>query len=942
MNRIRAIFTALALATIASPDLAADAAKKHVVKLPELSAPAEIRRDSNNIAHIMSRNEHDLFLLQGYVHAQDRLFQMDVSRRTGSGTLAELLGPGALASDVPLRTLGVRRAAENSLRALSQRARRVLAAYAAGVNAYVANHPLPVEYGALEISRFEPWTALDSLVVLKLFVGVPDVSDIERTVTLATYRETGAAAGFDGETLFFADVFRVAPFEPVTTLGKALGQMSAAHSKPGSRVAPNDKKRWQRTTALAQDYMAKMAQAPWLQRRLDRERRRGSNEWVISGAHTTTGAPMLANDPHLALSEPAIFYPLHLHNVRTGFNVIGDGFTGVPLVAIGHNRRLAWGATINPLDLSDVYSEQIVPDPDSPSGFSSVYQGELEPVIALAEHYRVNQPGNGVFDDVVPAPPSDQVPAATLIVPRRNMGPIISLDAASGTALSVQSVTMSPTRELDALLAFNGARDLADFKKGLQFFDSSSFNFAYADVDGNIAYLTTGEIPVREDLQRGAVDGLPPFFIREGSGGNEWLAVQNPQPNQALPHEILPMSEMPRLVNPPAGWFANSNNDPVGNTLDNNVVNDPRPGGGIYYLNSGYAEGIRAARAVAMIENLLSSGDNKISFEEMQAMQADVALGDAQVFVPFITRALENARLPGAAPALAALAANPSLVAAVARLQDWDFTSPTGIKEGYDAADEGNQLAEPGETEIAASVATTLYSVWRGQFIGNTLDATLAPFNLPGPNSGVTLAALRHLLDNFDANLGFGASGLNFFVVQDVDDPYARRDILLLQSLVDALERLAGEAFAAAFDYSTDMNDYRWGKLHRVVFQHPLGDPFNVPPALGNFPSPLPGLPGIPTDGGLESIDFAAHDARADSAEDFMFSSGPVSRTVSRVTRGKKIAGRTVVHGGTSAVQSDPNYLDQLPLWLSNEYLPMRFKRRDIKRDTASITLFRP
>jgi acyl-homoserine lactone acylase PvdQ len=152
------------------------------------------------------------------------------------------------------------------------------------------------------------------------------------------------------------------------------------------------------------------------------------------------------------------------------------------------------------------------------------------------------------------------------------------------------------------------------------------------DVEGNIAYFTSAELPLREDLQAGAVNGLPPFFIRNGTGGNEWLAVSHAQPGQAIPYEILLYAEMPQIVNPPAGFFVNANNDPAGVSLDNDVLNQQRPGGGIYYLNAGY-DGIRAGRITALLRAELA-GDGTVSFADSQRIQADTALVDGGFFVP--------------------------------------------------------------------------------------------------------------------------------------------------------------------------------------------------------------------------------------------------------------------------------------------------------------------
>src|SRR6266540_3755689 len=199
--------------------------------LPGLLDAASVARDGNGIAHVLARNDHDLYFLQGWVHAQDRLFQMDVSRRIPSGTLAELFGTGALPSDVQLRTLGLRRAAARSVPVLSDGTKAALQAYADGVNAWIAGHQPPPEYAALGLTSVEPWTPLDSVTIGKAiaFQLSFDV-DIENTLDYLRYVGTGAALGFDGNALFYDDAFRLAPFSDASTVPDATAAVASAHA----------------------------------------------------------------------------------------------------------------------------------------------------------------------------------------------------------------------------------------------------------------------------------------------------------------------------------------------------------------------------------------------------------------------------------------------------------------------------------------------------------------------------------------------------------------------------------------------------------------------------------------------------------------------------------------------------------------------------------------
>jgi penicillin amidase len=893
-----------------------------------LPSGARVVRDARGIAHISARNAGDLYFTQGWVHAQDRLFQMDTRRRIANGTLAELVGPAGLPTDVQLRTIGLHRAAARSLPELSPQARDGLAAYADGVNAWVASHPLPPEYAALELTKFRPWTALDSVGVAKLIAfGLSfDLSDIDRTLTLLAYRITGPNAGFDPDKLFFEDLFRSQPFTSASTVPDAEGtaprtgtaRTEAARTAALGATTTTGTARLATVVRLGRAYLEKAAKVPALGSALaGKGEGAGSNQWAVSGRKSASGRPMVANDPHLELGAPSTFYPNHLRAGAT--DVIGASFAGAPAVVVGHNRFISWGATVNPMDVTDVYVETIVPEPGTPSGLATMYKDKREPIEAIPETFRQNNPGSGRDDDLTVVPAGGQIPPATLVVPRRNYGPLIQLNLPNHSGLSVQYTGFSATHEIETFQIWDDARGLDDFRRGLESFDVGGQNWAYADVHGNIAYFTSAELPLREDLEAGSVFGLPPFLVRTGTGGNEWLALRHRQPGQAIPYEILPAAEMPHTVNPRNGFFVNANNDPIGTSLDNDPLNQFRPTGGIYYLNPGY-DGMRGGRVTELLRKRFSGG-GKASLRDLQRIQADTVLVDAEFFVPHMLKALADAR-KSSEPALAAFAKDAAVTEAVGRLQAWDRSTPTGISEGYDASDVNGRRRSPSRQEVRNSVAATIYAAWRSQFIKDVIDTPLeAAGSLPGPDSQLSLTALKHLLETFGTRGGVGASGIDFFPVPGVASAPDRRDLVILRSLDRALDKLAGPDFAPAFGGSTDQDDYRWGRLHRVTLSHPLGGPFDVPPGAGAFPPPLAGLTGIPTDGGFNTVDASSHDARAAGANGFTFDSGPANRFVSRADR-KDVYAETSLPGGTSGVPGTPFYVNLLPSWLTNDAYP--------------------
>lgn len=895
-------------------------------RLTGLRETATITVDKEGISHVRASNEHDLYFMQGWVHAGERLFQMDYNRHLASGTLAELVGTAALSSDVQLRTIGLRRAAQRSYAAASPRTRAVLDGYARGVNAWAEAHSLPPEYPALQLSTFDPWLPVDSVLIGKLLAFQLSFDlDITRTVALQSYVQAGEFWGFDGVKLFSEDLWRSAGFELNATVPDAAVATALRLGRDGEQRGM-ERARTERhsdsSVNLMREYLERVRDIPAFRGILHPKARGGSNLWAVSGALTENGRPLIANDPHLPLGLPSTFFPMGLE--LDDEPVFGSTLPGVAGVIQGYNKRIAWGSTNNLVDVTDTFSEQVKSDPSSPSGLSTLFKGSLEHLIPIPETFRANI-GGKLLDIAA----GGDIPSATLVMPRRDGGPIIALDPGTGAALSVQYVGFGPTQEVEAFLLFNRARNIDDFKAALQHFDVGSQNFGYADVNGNIGYFTSGEIPVREDLQLGTVNGVPPWFVRNGQGGNEWLPVPNPPPNQATPHEILPFVELPQTVNPAAGFFVSSNNDPAGVTRDNDPLNQLRSGGGLYYLAYSWDRGFRAARVNKRLQGLLQTGDRRVSFKEMQVIQADVILRDAEVLRPFIVRAFDRAAsdLSAAAP-LRALASDAGIVEAIGRLRRWNGATPTGIAQGYDASDTPSRLEAPSEVEIRASIAASIYSAWRSRMIASVIDGALAAKGgLPLPDDQDSLAAMRNLLDNFSKNGGKGASGIDFFAVPGIVKAADRRDLVILNSLRAALDVLG----SAEFFGSANQNDYRWGRLHRIIFEHPLGGPFNIPAGGG----------ALATDGGFETVDAATHSARAMRPDEFMFRDGPVHRTVVAL-REDEVHAESIWPGGTSGVLGSPNYSQFLKRWLTNETVKLRLGTDEAQRHGATVERFFP
>ena len=943
---VSTLFVLVSSDAIANEELANGA-----VEIPCLQGEVEAILDRDGVPHIFAENDHDLLCVEGYIHARDRFFQMDLTRRQVSGDLAEVVGVSALGGDVQNRTIGLRRAAERSFDVLTPNEVALLQAYTDGVNAYIANNPLPIEYGLLELTEARPWDPIDSLVIGKAIAASLSLDiDIGPTLQLQGFIEAGIAGGFDGQALFFEDVRRSAPMDPAATVLDATGAPPFI-----AKIQKASRTKLASAAAGAKRVQKKLEQASNITRLMNRrELEIGSNEWGVAGEHTSSGRPIIANDPHLSLNIPSTFYEWHLvvENDPTNgpMNVSGVGFPGAPAVILGQNEHVTWGATTNPMDVSDVFQDTLIVGGCEQSLACIVSDGIQHEVLIDVTQYSANNPGDGILDNVtvVPLPP-DQTTIAT--VPFRSFGPILDITDPSvivgggtTTALVLQFTGFHATRELSAFSAWNRAQNLTEFVAGLQDFDFGSQNFAYADDQGNLAYFASAENPLRKDLEDGGVTGLPPYFIRDGSGPNNWVPDPLQTQGQAIPYAVLPFAEMPQTVNPENGFFVNANNDPAGVSLDNNPLNQVRPSKptAIYYLNPSFAIGMRAGRITRLVGDQIEAG-KKISYGDMQNFQANTQQLDAELMTPFLLEAFANASDPGAPAELAALVADPSVTEAVGRLSTWDFSTPTGIPEGYDAHDnDGKRTPSVPKKEAEASVAATIYNMWRGQAIRATVDATLASFGL-GVGSGDALKAVYNLLSQ-DTFTGIGASGVDFFpepaALTDAED---RRDAVLLSALRSALDLLASNNFAAAFGNSTDQDDYRWGKLHRITFDHPFVDAFNIPPAAG-FDNVSPELTGLARDGGYNVVNASGFSARADSLNGFKFGGGPVRRYVGEGGANwgpvGDIRGVNVMPGGPSEDASSPEYATQLGTWLTADYHKVRMGREPNQANAISVETF--
>jgi penicillin amidase len=510
-----------------------------------LTAPVEVRRDAWGVPQIYAQNEHDLFFAQGYTHAQDRLWQMEMNRHVSSGSLSQLFGKGTVSTDRYLRTLGMHRNAERNWQLLEPGSRAILEAYAQGVNAFIDTHrgSLPVEFSILHVDP-RPWTPVDSLAWVEMMafsLGQNHQMELQRAGLVQQLGEAGVRQLLPGN--LDEDPLIVSPAEG----GYGAGA-------PPAPVSP---------------LLNALLGGPPLVR--------GSNAWVVHGSRTATGKPILANDTHLGLEMPSIWYENGLHGGR--FDTAGFSFAGLPLVIIGHNARVAWGISSMNGDAQDLYVETF-----NPSGQYKV-----------GEEWRAPE----IIKESIPLPGGASEPIQVRVT---RHGPILNdaVDDLKGKPpLALRWVAYDGSRTFDGILHLDLATDWTTFRQALSLWCAPALNLVYADVDGHIGYQATGKIPLRVPGAQGMVP------VDGADGRNEWLG-------------IIPFDEMPRLADPPSGFIV---------TANNKVVADSYP----HMIGHDFADPYRALR----IQERLAANPH-ISLDEMKTVQGDVHSLSAAAFVPYL------------------------------------------------------------------------------------------------------------------------------------------------------------------------------------------------------------------------------------------------------------------------------------------------------------------
>ena len=568
------------------------------VKVSGISSPIDIVRDADAIPHIFAATRLDALYGLGYVHAQDRLWQMEFQRRIGHGRLSEIFGAATVPQDRFLRTVGFGRAARSAWDHLSDDSRQQIEAYVAGVNAFITTHRgrrLPPEFTLL---RFEPesFTGPDVLVWVKMMAW-----DLSANYSVELMRHDIAAR---------LGVERMAELlPPYPTDGLSI--VSSGHPRdvedqsgvrptrdvPRAAMPRSSRSIAVRATSLSASFTQGLSSGNAVVRDLlfgGVVEALGSNNWAVDGTLSATGKPLLANDPHLATHLPSLWYLAHM--TAGDFEVVGATLPGAPAVAIGRNRFIAWGETNVAADVEDLYLERLSGD-----GKTVEFQGASEPVQVIPETIIVKGASPIHLDVRV----TRHGPLVSDAINANNAESRAESRPAPLPALAFRWTALEPEDStVTAFLRLNSARNWTEFTAAMRLLVVPSQNFVYADIDGHIGYYAPGRIPVRA-----SGDGSRPS---EGwTGASEWTSY-------------VPFEELPHVLDPPDHFIVTANHRPM-------------PADYPHHISMEFPDPYRAQR----ITNLLTNR-KQLTTDDFRDIQADVVSLHAKTLLPLLLRYVQT------------------------------------------------------------------------------------------------------------------------------------------------------------------------------------------------------------------------------------------------------------------------------------------------------------
>ncbi|WGW13988.1 penicillin acylase family protein [Saxibacter everestensis] len=730
------------------------------VTVPGLAKDVTIKRDELGIPQIYAEHSDDLFYAQGFVHAQDRFFEMDYRRHVTAGRLSELVGenPDALAADKLIRTLGWRRVAEKELPLLDKSTREYLQAYADGVNAYLAGkspRQLGLAYTVLgmnnEIDSVARWSPVDSLAWLKAMAWDLKTNfndELDRAGMLSTVKEPETVDSLfpaypeDHPTIVTAKELAAGRGESVK------GTVEESASAGGAAEA--DSHAWVEGLRAGNPAGAAHKALNAVPNLLGTGDGIGSNSWVVSGELTATGKPMLANDPHLGLAAPNIWYQAGLHCKSVGeacpFDVAGFGFSGLPGIFIGHNQKVGWGFTNLGADVTDFYLEEVDGDTYRRDGEDVPLETRTEeiriagaPSVKIEVRSTVHGPLiSDAYDDAKTA--SRSVPNG-----QKDAAPAGEDDDEEAQqrrpyALSLSWTALTPGRTADAIFLLNTAENFDDVREAARSFEVPGQNIVFADTAGHIGYQTPGKIPVRNNVSDAPAPSDGSWPMPGWDSSYDWQG-------------FVDFDELPSVLDPRDGVIVTANQPVI----------EP---GAAEFLGADFDYGFRAKAIQQQISAAKKSG-RKLTAADMNAIQNSSTNEFAKKLVPY----LEDVYV------------DEFTREAVDLLRGWDYTQPAD-----------------------SAPAAYFNAVWKNlQRV--TFDADL-PEGMSADGSDRWMAAVMKLLDDPDNK---------WWDDSRTQNSVENRDLMLAEALTSARSELTASL-------GKNPEHWEWGMLHQLrLEQSPLG-----------------------------------------------------------------------------------------------------------------------
>ncbi|WP_030814511.1 penicillin acylase family protein [Streptomyces sp. NRRL F-2799] len=879
---------------------------KGAVTLEGLSGPVDVKRDGYGIPQIYASSDADLFMAQGYVQAQDRFYEMDVRRHLTSGRLSEMFGRSQVKNDAFLRTLGWDRVAKQEYDTkLSASAKKYLQAYAKGVNAYLKGkdgQDISLEYAALGFTNdYKPaeWTPVDSVAWLKAMAwdlrgNMRDETDralMTSRLTPQQIRELYPDYPYDrnkpivreGQYSALSKTFQ----QDGAPSGTSTGTRGTTGTTGNTGTGAGSQSTQGATGGTAGTGTGLTGQLTGLTKVLDdlptavgvNGQGIGSNSWVVSGAHTITGKPLLANDPHLSASLPSVWYQMGLHcrNVssKCQYDVAGYTFAGMPGVVIGHNGSIAWGMTNSGVDVSDLYLEKI-------SGDGYLYDGKVRPFRTREETIKV---AGGASKKIVVRQTADGMPLLSdrddeLVEVGRKAGvDTAAPDRGDGYGIALRWTALDPGTSMDAVFAMDRASDWTGFRKAAALFDVPSQNLIYADSE-NIGYTLPGKIPTRATGDDGSVPA-PGWDAKY-----RWTG-------------FLDQDELPYEYNPKRGYIVTANQAVVDK--------DKYP----YTLTTDWGYGTRSQRIADLIESKIKDG-GKVSTDDMRQMQLDNSSEIAKLLVPKLLKLDLD---------------DPEVRKAQKLLEGWDYTQDAdSAAAAYFNAVWRNILKLGFGDKLPKELRAKNQCLWveRAGSTGPLDDRSKVrecgqrDADQAQPDGGDRwFEVVRTLMDKPDSQWWQAPKSGNRPAAHN-------RDELFTRAMIDARWELTAKL-------GKDIDTWSWGRLHRLFLKNQtlgLQGPELLQYALNRGPWKL--------SGGEATVNATGWNAAGGYGVVWV----PSMRMVVNLADLDK--SRWINLSGASGHAFNAHYTDQTDKWAEGDLLPWSFSAESVDGSTKDTLNLRP